>query len=187
MPVFAAAGARVTCLDNSAAQLAQDRFVAEREGLDIRLEQGDAADLSRFENESFDLIFHPCSNMFMPDILPVWREAYRILRPGGALLAGFANPVMYLFDRYSEEKLGELKVRHSIPYSDAGSLEESELKEMLDKKEPLEYGHTLTDQIGGQIAAGFQITGFFEDYWSGTDRPLNAYHPAFVATRGVKP
>jgi len=186
MPIFAAAGARVTCLDNSAAQLAQDRFVAEREGLEIRLEKGDAAELSRFADESFDLVFHPCSNMFTPDVMPIWRECFRVLRPGGVLLAGFANPVIYLFDRYSEEKLGELKVRHKIPYSDAGSLEESELQEMLDQKEPLEYSHTLTDQIAGQIEAGFQLTGFFEDYWSGNTRPLNAFIPPFIATRSLK-
>src|SRR3982751_3995973 len=47
-PVLAAAGARVTSFDNSARQLGQDRLVAEREGLDVRLEKGDAADLSRF-------------------------------------------------------------------------------------------------------------------------------------------
>jgi hypothetical protein len=83
--------------------------------------------------------------------------------------------------------MGELKVRHKIPYSVAGSLEESELREMLEKKEPLEYGHTLTDQIAGQTAAGFRITGFYEDFWSGNDRPLNAFLPAFIATRALKP
>lgn len=44
-PILAAAGAVVTCFDNSAKQLEQDRLVATREGLEIRLEQGDAAEL----------------------------------------------------------------------------------------------------------------------------------------------
>ena len=57
-PILAAAGANVTSFDNSAKQLEQDKFVAERDGLEIRLEQGDAADLSRFADSSFDLIFH---------------------------------------------------------------------------------------------------------------------------------
>lgn len=187
MPIFAAAGARVTSFDNSAAQLRQDALVAEREGLQIGIEKGDAADLSRFADASFDLIFHPCSNCFMPDLSPIWSECFRVLRPGGALLAGFANPAMFIFDRYSEEKEGVLKVRHKLPYSDIGSLEEWEVAEMFEKKEPLEYSHTLTDQIGGQIAQGFQITGFYEDYWTNNDRPLNAYMPAFIATRAVKP
>lgn len=187
VPIFAAAGARVTSFDNSAAQLRQDEVVAEREGLHIRMEKGDAADLSRFADSSFDLIFHPCSNCFMPELEPIWRGCYRVLRPGGVLLSGFANPAMFIFDRFSEEKEGILKVRHKLPYSDAGSLEEWELAEMIEKGEPLEYSHTFTSQIGGQIAAGFHITGFYEDYWPGEDRVLNSYMPPFIATRAIKP
>src|SRR5262245_43032058 len=39
VPILAAAGASVTVLDNSGRQLAQDRHVAEREGLTIRTVQ----------------------------------------------------------------------------------------------------------------------------------------------------
>src|SRR5215213_2517011 len=65
-PVLAAAGANVTVFDNSPAQLSQDQLVAEREFLSIRTEEGDAADLSRFGDESFSLVFNPCSTVFMP-------------------------------------------------------------------------------------------------------------------------
>lgn len=187
MPVFAAAGARVTSFDNSAAQLGQDELVAKREGLNIRIEKGDAADLSRFADASFDLIFHPCSNCFMPELQPIWRGCFRVLRSGGTLLSGFANPAMFIFDRFSEENEGVLKVRHKLPYSDAGSLEEWELAEMIEKGEPLEYSHTLTGQIGGQIEAGFSITGFYEDHWQHDDRALNSFMPSFIATRAVRP
>ena len=71
VPLFAAAGAQVTSFDNSPAQLAKDEYVAPRDGLDIAYEQGDIADLSRFDDESFDLIFHPVSNVFSEHILPV--------------------------------------------------------------------------------------------------------------------
>ena len=63
--------------DNSPFQLDQDRKVAEREGLSIRLVEGDMRDLSAFANESFDLIFDPCSNVFVNEVRPVWREAFR--------------------------------------------------------------------------------------------------------------
>jgi len=92
VPIFAAAGARVTSFDNSSQQLAKDRLLAERENLNIQYEQGDMADLSRFEDESFDLIFHPVSNVFSQHILPVWQHCARVLRPGGRLLSGFMNP-----------------------------------------------------------------------------------------------
>ncbi|MFA5862661.1 MAG: class I SAM-dependent methyltransferase, partial [Candidatus Thermoplasmatota archaeon] len=90
-PILAAAGADVTVLDASPAQLAQDRLVAAREKLVLRIEQGDMADLSRFPDGSFDLVFNPVSSLFIPEVLPVWRECYRVLRPGGSLLAGFLN------------------------------------------------------------------------------------------------
>ena len=75
-PILAAAGARVTVFDNSPRQLGQDRMVAEREGLEIATVEGDMRDLSVFEDGSFDLIVHPVSNVFVPDVRPVWREAF---------------------------------------------------------------------------------------------------------------
>src|SRR5215510_6999463 len=111
-----AAGATVTILDNSPRQLERDRRVAQREGLSIKTVEGDMTDLSAFSNESFDFVFHPVSNCFIPDPRPVWRECYRVLRPGGALLAGFLNPVLYLFD-YEAEERGELLVKYKLPYA----------------------------------------------------------------------
>ena len=66
------------------------------------------------------------------------------------------------------------------------TFEEEERKEYTDKNEPLEFGHTLEQQIGGQIKAGFAITGFFEDYWSDEATTLNKYIPTFIATKAVK-
>ncbi|MBS1794279.1 MAG: class I SAM-dependent methyltransferase [Acidobacteria bacterium] len=186
-PILAAAGARVTSFDASAKQLEKDRFVAARDGLEIRIEQGDAADLSRFPDAGFDLVFHPCSNCFIENIEPVWREAFRVLRSGGALLAGFNNPFVYIFDRVSEERDRVLKVRHRLPYSDAGSLDEDEKRAMIEKNEAFEFSHTLDEQLGGQLAAGFLIAGFYEDYWTDEARLLNQYAPSFIATRALKP
>ncbi len=185
-PILAAAGANVTSFDNSAKQLELDGLVATRENLEIRLEKGDAGDLSRFEDESFDLVFHPCSNCFMPELLPVWRETYRVLRKDGALLSGFHNSFLFVFDRIKDERDGVLEVRHSLPYSDVKDLDETELRELKEQNEPLEYGHTLEQQIGGQIEAGFVITGFFEDYWSDEATALNKYIPTFIATQAIK-
>ena len=185
-PIFAAAGARVTSFDNSARQLERDRFVAEREGLEIRLEQGDAADLSRFPDGSFDLVFNPCSNCFMPRLQPVWDECFRVLRSGGVLLVGFTKPEVFVFDWIEEERTGELKVRFSIPYSDETSLEPEELAMVLERNQPLEFSHTLEEQIGGQATVGFHIVGLFEDFWNDPNRPIDRHMPAFAATRAIK-
>lgn len=188
-PILAAAGANVTVLDNSAAQLAQDRLVAERESLQMRLEKGDMADLSRFADEAFDLIFHPCSNCFAADVRPVWREAYRVLRPGGALLAGFFNPIFYVVDKELDQQ-GVIKFRHRLPYSDLTSVSEDERQALAAKgvkAEALEFGHSLDDQIGGQLDAGFLLAGFFENYWNDEATTLNKFLPVYINTRAVKP
>lgn len=182
-PLLAAAGANVTVLDNSPKQLAQDRCVAEREGLQIQTVEGDMADLHMFADHSFDLIVHPCSNVFVPEVRPVWREAYRVLRRGGVMLAGFVNPVFFIFDDATMER-GEFHVRHTLPYSDLQSLNEEERQRYLAGGAPLEFGHTLEDQIGGQIEAGFVITGFLEDKWK--EWPLSNYTPTFIMTRASK-
>jgi SAM-dependent methyltransferase len=182
-PVFAAAGAAVTVFDNSPAQLARDREVADRDGLTITTVEGDMRDLSALPDGRFGLVFHPCANGFVPDIRPVWREAARVLRPGGVLLAGFTNPVLYLFDDV-RMAAGEFVVRHRIPYSDLTSLTDDEQRRYTDKGEPLCFGHTLADQIGGQLDAGLVLTGFYED--GGPEWKLTEYIPCFIATRAVR-
>ena len=187
-PLLATAGARVTVYDNSPRQLEQDRIVAGREGLSIATVEGDMAHLSAFKDESFDLIVHPISNCFAPDIRPVWKEAFRVLRKGCALLAGFTNPAWYLFDDKLAEKTGELKAVHKIPYSDADSLSDSERERYIRDGYAFEFSHTLEDQIGGQLAAGFVLTGFFEDNYPETvNDPACRYMQMFIATRAIKP
>lgn len=184
-PILSAAGANVTVLDQSQRQLDCDRFVAQRESLDMRLVRGDMADLSMFDDASFDIIFHPVSNCFSQDIRPVWRESFRVLRTPGLLMAGFLNPLFYLFDRDLDDR-GELVVKHSLPYSDLTRWKLEGLKPDAEKGNSFEFGHLLTDQIGGQIDAGFVIAGFYEDYWSDKATTLNKYTPTFIATLAVK-
>lgn len=183
-PVLAAAGANVTVFDNSPRQLEQDRFVAEREGLNIRTVEGDAADLSLFTDKSFDLVFNPCSTVFMKDVRPVWKETYRVLRSGGILMTGSMNPIHYIFD-FEKMDAGILEVKYSIPYSDVEHLNEKDFKKYLETGLPMEFGHSLTDLLGGQCDAGFHITDMYEDVRSNTT--LEKIHPSYIATRAIKP
>ncbi|MEM7080210.1 MAG: class I SAM-dependent methyltransferase [Pseudomonadota bacterium] len=185
-PLLAAAGARVTSFDNSPAQLEKDDLVARREGLDIELQQGDMADLSRFADGSFDLIFHPVSNVFAEALEPVWRECYRVLAEPGRLLSGFMNPDFFLFDHDALERGAQMVVTYRLPFADNKDLPAAELAGRRERLEALEFSHSLDAQIGGQIAAGFNLAGFYEDRWSDAATPLNVYMPTSMATLALK-
>lgn len=185
-PILAAAGAQVTSFDNSDEQLALDRLVANRDGLDLRTLRGDMANLSVYADAQFDLIFHPVANLFVPDINPVWRECARVLKSGGRLLSGFMNPAFYLFDHDGAEKTGRLEVKYRLPFSSLTSLDAVERQKLIEKNLPLEFGHSLDDQIGGQIKAGFVISGLYEDDWSDDATLLNRFGPMYIATLARK-
>jgi hypothetical protein len=115
----------------------------------------------------------------------VWREAFRVLRRGGALLAGFSHPILFCFDPALEQQ-GVLQVKYAIPYSDLTSLTDEERRRYTDPGEPLSFGHSLEDQIGGQLDAGFLLAGYYDDRHVEGDL-LATFMPAFGATRAIKP
>ncbi|MFC0612176.1 class I SAM-dependent methyltransferase [Scopulibacillus daqui] len=162
-------------LDYSVAQLNAERTVAEREGYQINLVKADMSERLPFDDEIFDMIFHPVSNTYIQDIMPLWKECYRILKKGGHLLAGFTNPDVYLFDE-------DLKVVNKLPYDPLIDLNEEEREDVI-KNEGLQFSHSFETQIGGQLKAGFKLIDLYEDKDSDT---LSQYMSAFIATRAVK-
>ena len=184
-PIFAAAGANVTVMDLSPAQLARDRMVADREGLTLKTVEGDMRDLSCFSDASFDLVFHPIANCYVPDILPIWAESFRVLRPGGCLLSGLVNPIVYLFDFKIWEEEKKLVAAHRMPYSDLEHATDEDFAQYMKDKTAMEFSHCLHDAIGGQLRAGFVLTGFYED---DSKHDLLAEHlPVYFATKAEKP
>lgn len=186
-PLLAAAGASVTSFDNSDEQLAKDKLVADRDSLDLRIVQGDMADLSVFDDESFDLIYHPVSNHCIPDVTPVWRECFRVLRWNGRLLSGFLNPAFFLFDHVEAAGAEALHVKYSLPYSDLTSISAEEREKFIKAGDSLEFGHSLEDLVGGQIGAGFSIIGFQEGAHEGSgSKQIDQYFPRYIATLARK-
>jgi hypothetical protein len=109
-----------------------------------------------------------------------------VLRSEGILLAGFANPVLYLFGDGDEEGVDPLRAAHPIPYSDEKSLSAEQKDAYRNEGSPFEFGHTLADQIGGQLDAGFVLTAMYEDSHHVEDHPLNPYLKTFIATRALR-
>ena len=178
-PILSTLGADVTIFDNSDKQLEQDNKISNKFNLGIKTVQGDMRDLSDFEDNTFDLIFNPCSIVFVDDVLPVWKECYRVLKPGGVLMTGLINPIIFQLDDEN------LQLIYEQPFSDLHSLPKEKLEKLKNDNEPLVFGHSLSDQIGGQLDAGFTITSMFEDFWD-VENKMNQFLPSFIATRAVK-
>lgn len=180
-PILAALGADVTIFDNSENQLEQDKVLSEKFNLNMKTLQGDMKNLSGFSDHTFDLIFNPCSVVFVDHLKPIWQECFRILKPKGILMTGLINPIIFQLDQEDPP----FKLVYPQPYSDLHSLPKEKLDDLIDNNETIEFGHSLTDQIGGQLSAGFIITDFYEDDWNG-EKMIDNYLPSFFATRAIK-
>lgn len=156
MPIFAAQGAECTVLDYSERQLESERMVAAREGYAIEIVRADMTKPLPFPDASFDLIFHPVSNCYIEDVQHVWDECFRILRPGGLLMAGLDNGFNFLFGDEDEQE-----IRYSLPFN---PLRDPKLMEDLRQTDSgVQFSHTLEEQIRGQIRAGFRLLDLYED------------------------
>lgn len=178
MPIFTALGAKCTVLDYSDKQLQSEKEVAERENYSINIVKADMTKPLPFEDESFDLIFHPVSNCYVEDVYPIWKECYRVLKKGGILLAGLDNGMNFLVDE-EEEKM----IVNKLPFN---PLKDPQQYENCIKNDwGIQFSHTLEEQIGGQLKAGFMLTDLYEDT-NGIGRLHEFNIPSFWATRAIK-
>ncbi len=177
LPIFSALGAQCTLLDYSSRQCESDRMVARREGYSIHIIQGDMTQPLPFADESFDLIFHPVSNCYVEKVEPIFLECYRVLKKGGILLCGLDTGINYLFDE--EERC----LTYPLPFN---PLQDPQLYEVSMKNDwGIQFSHTLEEQLGGQLKAGFLLTDLYEDT-NGEGRLHEFGVPSFIATRAVK-
>ena len=178
MPILTALGARCTVLDYSPLQIESERMVAAREGYDIEIIRGDMTRPLPFADGTFDLIFHPVSNCYVEAVRPIWRECFRVLKPGGELLAGTDHYVNYIVD--AEER----QIVNHLPFN---PLRDPEQMRQLEQAEAgVQFSHSLEEQIGGQLEAGFTLLELYEDTnHEGRLRELNI--PTFLAMRSRKP
>ena len=177
MPVFAALGARCTVLDYSEAQLRSEKMVSRREGYEIEIVRADMTKPLPFDDACFDLIFHPVSICYVEEVAPIFREAFRVLKKGGVLLSGLDNGINFIVDEQ------ERTIVHSLPFNPLKNPEQMEQLRRCDGG--VQFSHTLDEQIGGQLEAGFCLTHLYEDTnGEGYLHSLNI--PAFLATRAVK-
>jgi SAM-dependent methyltransferase len=184
-PAFAMLGCDVTVADLSAGQLEIDRRVAGTLGLTIECLQADMCDLSPLSSEEFDLVYQPISSCYVPDMLPVYREVHRVLRPGGMYRVEHWNPAhMYLWasarwgsDGYTLPASGLPSNPMQIPVT-LGPGGEPVLMTSV-------YPHSLGSLVGSLCAVGFAIRRLGEDCGGdpraevGSEARLAAFIPPF--------
>ena len=179
MPIFSLLGARCTIMDISDKQLESERLIAQREGYEIEIVKGDMTKIFPFEDSSFDMIFHPVSNCYIEDVQHVWQECHRVLRPGGVLLSGLDNGFDFLFSSYDHP----LTITQKLPFNPLKNPEQMKLLEA--GNEGIQFSHSFDEQIGGQLKAGFVITGAYEDY-NNEPSAIEDGIPAYWATKAVR-
>lgn len=177
MPIFSALGAICTVLDYSDSQLESERVVAKREGYEIEIVKADMTKPLPFADEEFDMIFHPVSNCYIHEVLPLWKEAYRVLKKGGSILSGLDIGINYIVDDNEE------RIVHGLPFNPLNNPEQ--LKFLQEGDFGIQFSHTLEEQINGQLMAGFTLKALYEDT-NGEGRLHDLNIPSFIATWSVK-
>ena len=177
MPVFSALGAECTVLDYSPKQIESELYVAERERYQIHAIEGDMTKTLPFEEETFDIIFHPVSNCYIKDVQHVFNEAYRVLKKGGIFLAGLCNEINYMVDE--EEK----EIIWKMPFDP--SVDERAKQYMIKVDCGMQFSHSLEEQIGGQLKAGFTLLDLYEDT-NGEGRLHELNIKTYIATKAIK-
>lgn len=99
------------------------------------------------------------------------------MKKGGILLCGLSTEINYLVDENEE------KIVFSMPFN---PLKNKEHKEFLEKFDGgYQFSHTLSEQLGGQLKAGFTLTNI-EDDTNGVGRLHEMNISTYIMTRAIK-
>jgi SAM-dependent methyltransferase len=174
-PLYAAAGARACVVDLSAAMLELDRQVARERGIDVELVQTSMDDLGMFAAGRFDLVVHPVSTCYVPDVRGVFAEVARVTKPGGLYVSQHKSPAS-LQATIELGASGRYELVH--PQGGDGPLPPAAASRL---REPgtHEFIHSLSDLLGGICRAGFAIEDVGEpDHTAATATPGSFAHRA---------
>jgi SAM-dependent methyltransferase len=156
-PIYASAGAIVSVVDISPAMLALDREVAAERGMTLRTVEASMDEMPMLASGEFDIIVHPVSTCYVPDILAVYREVARVLRGGGLYISQHKSPTSLQAEVQPSTRGYEL----TEPYYRAGPLPPV-IGSRHREEGTLEFLHRWEDMLGGMCRAGFVIEDLVE-------------------------
>ena len=152
-PLYAAAGARVTVVDLSSAMLDLDRQVARERRIDMEILQGSMDDLSMLAAARYDLVIHPVSTCYVPDVRRVFTEVARVTKSGGRYVSQHKTPASL---QSSAEPTAGGRYALTRPQTSGEPLP-PEPPSRLRETGTQEFIHSLTSLLGGICAGGFTI------------------------------
>jgi ubiquinone/menaquinone biosynthesis C-methylase UbiE len=156
--LYAAAGAIVTVVDISPAMLELDRDVARERGLTLRTVEASIDELSMLASGEFDLVVHPVSTCYVPEIVPVFRSVARVTAPHGIYVSQHKTPVsLQASQRPGAGRCYEI----TEPYYKREPLPPV-LGSRLREEGTLEYVHRWEEILGGLCRSGFTIEDALE-------------------------
>ena len=170
--VFSLLGADVTVADFSQNQLNGDIKAAEHYGYKIKTVMCSMTDLSVFDADSFDIVVQPVSICYVPYVLPVYKEVYRILKQGGIYSVSHVNPATYpaYFDNDIDGWDGT-GYRIATPYiGGAIRIDTNGYENMTNGEMTGEFRHLYIDMFCNLTEVGFNIKYVCEDNINLTDR-----------------
>ena len=156
-PLYAAAGAAVTVVDLSPAMLELDRQVAAERRIELRTVEASMDDLSMLVAGSFDIVIHPVSTCYLPQIGPVYQQVARVTRPGGLYISQHKTPTSLQADIAASTRGYEL----IEPYYRTGPLPPV-VGSPHREEGTLEYLHRWEELLGLMCRAGFAIEDLVE-------------------------
>ncbi len=181
--LYAAAGANVTVVDLSSAMLELDRQVASERGFPLRLFETSMEDLSALRDGEFDLVIHPVSTCYIPDVRPVFEEVARVLRGDGLYISQHKQPtsLQASIDRDSQGYRLQHKYYHSSPVPPPATTSKS--AQRLRERGAVEFLHRWEQLVGLMCRAGFLIEDLVEPMHAQKDAAVGSFadRAAYVA------
>jgi SAM-dependent methyltransferase len=161
--IYAAAGADVTVVDLSPAMLELDRVAAKERNHRVRVVETSMDELSMFQVGEFDLVVHPVSTCYLPDIVAIYRQVARVTRVGGIYVSQHKTPTS-LQSNMHRVAGDHYKIEHAYYRSEPVPTPTTDhsAARRLREHGAIEYLHRWEQIVGGLCRSGFVIEDLVE-------------------------